>query len=71
MADNPNLRGPEDAQRINVSQEHEISHWSQKLGVSPEQLRDAVTAVGPMAEDVEQYFRRGNATGHWREKSVG
>jgi hypothetical protein len=54
MADNLNERGPGDRTRINVSQPHELSYWSRKLGVSEEQLRQAVQQAGPMADDVRR-----------------
>jgi hypothetical protein len=58
MADDPNIRGQQDRQRINVNQEHEVRYWSEKLGVTPDELRQAVEAVGPIAEDVEQRVRQ-------------
>jgi hypothetical protein len=57
MADNPSIRGQQARQRINVNQEHELRYWSEKLGVTPDELRQAVDAVGPMADDVEQRVR--------------
>jgi hypothetical protein len=54
MADDPNKTRPHDAQRVNVNQEHELRYWSQKFGVSPEQLKKVVGRVGPMADDVER-----------------
>ena len=57
MPDNPSIRGDGDRQRINVDQDHEVRYWSQKLGVTPDQLRQAVQDVGPMAKAVEQRLR--------------
>jgi hypothetical protein len=54
MADDPNKTRPQDAQRVNVHQEHELRYWSQKFGVSPEQLKKVVGRVGVMADDVER-----------------
>ena len=54
MTDNPKQTAPQDAQRVNVNQEHELRYWSQKFGVSAEQLRKVVNRVGPMADDVER-----------------
>jgi hypothetical protein len=54
MADDPRETRPQDAQRVNVNQEHELRYWSHKLGVSPEQLKKVVARVGPMADDVER-----------------
>lgn len=54
MPDDPNLRGEGDRERINIHQEHELRYWSEKLGVSPEDLKKAVEDVGPMVKDVEK-----------------
>ena len=54
MADDPKQARPQDAQRVNVNQDHELRYWSQKFGVSPEQLKRVVDRVGPMADDVER-----------------
>lgn len=56
MADDPTLTRPQDAQRVNVYQEHEIRYWSEKFGVSVEALREAVEQVGPMVENVADYL---------------
>lgn len=57
MADDPNYRGPKDAQRVNVNQEHEVRRWTAKWGCTEQQLREAVTLVGPMASDVEIHLK--------------
>jgi hypothetical protein len=56
VADDPTLTRPQDAQRVNVHQQHELQYWTQKFGVSAEALRAAVTQVGPMVEDVADYL---------------
>jgi len=40
-----------------VHQEHELRYWSEKFGVTPDDLKEAIDAVGPMVEDVEQRVR--------------
>jgi hypothetical protein len=60
MADNPDIRHGQDRLRINVNQEHELRHWSQKFGVTEDELRKAVEAAGPMVEDVERHLRSGS-----------
>ncbi len=57
MADDPSLRGRQDRARIDVHQQHELRHWSHKFGVTEDELRKAVEAVGPMADDVERRLR--------------
>ena len=58
MSDNLSARGPQDRSRINVNEEWELAYWSKKFGVSPEQLREAVAAVGVSAAEVEKHFSK-------------
>jgi Protein of unknown function (DUF3606) len=54
MADDPKETHPQDALRVNVNQAYELRYWSQKFGVSPEQLKKVASRVGPMADGVER-----------------
>jgi len=54
MADDKTQAGGPDRQRINTGEEYELRDWSKKFGVTPEQLKDAVKKVGPMADDVKR-----------------
>ena len=54
MSDDKSKRGPQDAKRINVEEDYELRYWSEKFGVSADQLKQAVEKVGVMAEDVEK-----------------
>jgi hypothetical protein len=54
MSDNPNLRGPRDRARIDIHQAHELRYWSEKFGVSQDELKNAVQQVGNKPEDVER-----------------
>ncbi|HKU98963.1 MAG TPA: DUF3606 domain-containing protein [Vineibacter sp.] len=56
MADDKSKTGAADRQRINLDQEYEVRDWAQSLGVSPDELRRAVQAVGPMVRDVRQHL---------------
>ena len=58
MADNLKKTGKPDDARINVEQDHELGYWSEKLGVSREELRKAVQAAGPMVKDVQRHLNR-------------
>jgi hypothetical protein len=58
MADDPKVTRPQDAQRINVNQDHELQYWSERFGVSSDELKRAVSRVGPMAADVERALGR-------------
>ena len=56
MADDPSKRGPQDRSRIS-SEDHEVRYWSQKFGVTPEQLKAAVRKVGNSAKAVERELK--------------
>jgi hypothetical protein len=56
MSDDPSKRGKQDRDRINVSEDHELRYWTQKFGVSQDELKSAVQKVGPMAKDVQQHL---------------
>ena len=56
MPDDPLIRSQQDRKRIDVNQEHECRYWSDRFGVSPERLRQAVKEVGPMVEAVRDYL---------------
>lgn len=57
MADDKTLRAPQDASRISLSEDYEIAYWTKKFGISPEELRDAVKAVGNGADAVEKHLK--------------
>ncbi|URK95997.1 DUF3606 domain-containing protein [Pseudomonas sp. BYT-1] len=54
MADDLSNRGPHDRSRINIEESWEVRYWSQKFGVTEQQLKDAVRAVGQSAEAVQK-----------------
>lgn len=58
MSDDLKQRGAPDRLRINIHEEHEVRYWTEALGVSREQLEQAVKAVGVMAADVRKHLGR-------------
>ncbi len=57
MADDKSKRGPQDRNRINLNEDYEVRYWSEKFGVTAEQLRQAVQKVGSSAAAVEQELK--------------
>lgn len=49
-------KAPRDRGVVYLSQELECRWWSERFGVQPDVLRDAVRQVGPMVKDVERHF---------------
>lgn len=62
MPDNPAVTGGQDRQRINVGQDHELRDWAARFGVTRDELKAAVAAVGDRADKVEQYLRTNRHT---------
>jgi hypothetical protein len=57
MADDLKQTARPDDQRINVDQDHELTYWSEKLGVSRDRLREAVAKAGPVVRNVQRELR--------------
>ena len=45
-----------DRKLISLEQDYEVRDWAKGLGCTPEQLRDAVKAVGNSADKVREYL---------------
>ena len=61
MSDDTENRGPADRSRISLEQGYEVRYWTQALGCTEAQLREAVGAVGNSADAVRE--RLGNTGG--------
>jgi len=57
MADDKGKPGGQDRTRIDVSEEYELRYWSNRFGVSAEQVKAAVKAVGTNAQDVQMHLK--------------
>ncbi len=57
MADDRTQRSGQDRSRINVNQDYEVRDWAKKFGVSPDELKRAVQAVGDRADEVEAHLK--------------
>jgi Protein of unknown function (DUF3606) len=56
MADDLHKRRPQDSNKINVHEEWELHYWSQELGVTPQQLKDAVAVAGTSVTAVKKHL---------------
>jgi hypothetical protein len=57
MADDNNVTGAPDRDRISLSEEYEVRDWTKSLGVSEEELREAVDAVVNSVDKVRDYLK--------------
>ncbi|KQS03560.1 hypothetical protein ASG11_04240 [Sphingomonas sp. Leaf357] len=58
MADDKTLRGPQDASRISLGEDYEVQYWTDKFGISADELHAAVAAVGNSADAVERHLKK-------------
>ena len=56
MSDDLSKKRPQDASKINVNESWELESWSKELGVTKEQLKEAVRAVGTSVAAVKRYL---------------
>jgi HAMP domain-containing protein len=56
MPDDKSKTGAQDRARINVNQDYELRDWAASLGVTPDELKQAVKAVGTQADDVRRHL---------------
>ena len=58
MSDNLEKKRPQDATRINLVEKWELNYWTDEFGVSEDELREAIKAVGNLTENVRKFLRK-------------
>jgi hypothetical protein len=58
MSDDLTKRSGSDRSRININQDFERRSWAKSLGVTEEELKEAVHNVGDRADKVREYLRQ-------------
>jgi len=56
MPGNLDRQKPEDPTKINIHQQWELNFWTNELGVTETELKNAVKVVGPMVKDVKKHL---------------
>jgi hypothetical protein len=58
MSDDLNKKGFQDRSRINMNEDHEVAYWTEKFGVTKEELQSAIDAAGSNSvADVENEIK--------------
>ena len=57
MADRKDKRGSSDRSKVSASEEHELRYVAQKIGVSIDEVRNAIQQVGNDRKKVEDYLQ--------------
>lgn len=58
MADDKSKTGSPDRDLVNVNEEYELRYWTKEFGVSPEELKAAVRAVGTGVDAVRRHLNK-------------
>lgn len=62
MPDNKAKRGSPDNKRINTKETYEVSYWTKKLDITPQQLVGAKTATGSTSvKKIQDYLKKKGA----------
>jgi stage III sporulation protein SpoIIIAA len=57
MTDDRTKKGIQDRTRINTNEDYELRYWSEKFGVTQDQLKAAVNKVGNSVSAVEKELK--------------
>ena len=57
MEDDKSKTDGRDSSKVSASEDYELSYLEEKLGVSRQQVKDAIKQVGNSREKVEEYLR--------------
>ncbi len=60
MSDDRSKRSKSDRSRISLDEDYEVRYWTNELGVSKEQLADAVKSVGNSVDKVREHLGKGS-----------
>jgi hypothetical protein len=52
MVDNLKDRGAQDRSRVNIHEEHEVRYWTEKWGVTKDQMAKAIERAGVSVQAV-------------------
>ncbi len=56
--DNTKNTGTPDRNTINLNEDYEVSYWTKELGVSRDELTEAVNKAGKSAQAVREYLNK-------------
>ena len=57
MSDDKTNRGPADRRLVNANEPYELKHVQEQLGVSREEVLEAIQEVGNEREKIEEYLK--------------
>lgn len=70
MPDDKTHRSGSDRERINVNQPYELRDWAKKFDATPEQIKEAVQAVGDRADKVEMHLKGSRSSSNARREGA-
>ncbi|MES3018733.1 MAG: DUF3606 domain-containing protein [Bacteroidota bacterium] len=58
MADNKNIQDGRDRAQVSGSEDYEVQYIAKTMGVSTDQVKEAIAAVGNSREKVQEYLKK-------------
>ncbi|MFZ2995227.1 DUF3606 domain-containing protein [Sphingobium sp.] len=58
MSAQPGRASPRDVNRVSLEQDRDVQYWTNRFGVSREELEEAVETVGESVDAVAVYLNR-------------
>ncbi len=58
MADDKSKRGTPDRSKVSGKESYEVKYESNKLGVTPKKIQDAIKSVGNSRQKIEDKFKK-------------
>ena len=57
MSDDRTKRGGSDRKRVSIDEDYEVQFWTTRLGVSRQELEEAVRSVGNNVDKITEHLR--------------
>lgn len=59
MSDDKSKKGHQDRNQVNGSEDYEVEYFAQEMGVTPQQVRDAIQQTGSNQRDALEKYLKG------------
>lgn len=53
---NPSRSGPQDSNHVTLGQNYDVEYWSNRFGVSRDELEEAIDSVGDSVDAIAAYL---------------
>ena len=57
MSDDKTKIAPQDSSRVSVNEDYELFYWTKRFGITKDELKEAVKAVGTSVSALERHLK--------------